>query len=179
VYSSLWIAATSDDDLIGRLLSSHPPVDERIRRLMEMDKAVGKRIDASFVDSRYHTHRVRTLRQRGVAAELRCEECNALIALEPSTLRHGTHICPTCGQTIPTRQIYAMLKAASQDLTCLRTSGRTAIELRPDRRSSSNPEQPKAVPPDIRVIYRDGPGLPNIIDGIVTYNRPETGYGRS
>jgi hypothetical protein len=146
-----------------------------------MDTMLAKRYDAgdvSFADSRYHIDRVRILSQRVAVAELKCERCHALIDLEPSTLRHGIRFCPTCGQLIPPEQIYAMPKVVSQDLTYLGTSGRTTIEQRPGRHGGSTPEQPKAVPPDIRVVYRDGPGLPNIIDGIVTYSQRETGYGQ-
>lgn len=134
VYSSLWIAVDKDAGLLGRLLSSHPSVEERIRRLMEMDGVLGKRSDASAVrlaDSMYHRHQVRTLRHWDVAGELRCEECNIIIALDPTPLRYGTLICPTCGQTIPPGQIYARLKVASPEPTLRRPSRRTRNRARP------------------------------------------------
>lgn len=39
VYSSIWLASEQRKGLIGRLLSSHPPVEERIRRLMHVDQS--------------------------------------------------------------------------------------------------------------------------------------------
>ena len=36
VYSSLWIASKGDEGFLGRLLSTHPPVKERVWRLIEM-----------------------------------------------------------------------------------------------------------------------------------------------
>ena len=37
VYSSLWIASKSENGLLDRLLSSHPSVEERVRRLMDLE----------------------------------------------------------------------------------------------------------------------------------------------